>query len=106
MTNNISTFRTPGSENIAPARQHNVRAKIETPPDYNTKLESPSAAALAKRSVTNGNIQSPVKSGDKTTSVPGTAGGLSHIEIRYSPVKSIKSSPPKQSPSKSTLLNL
>ena len=90
--------RTPGSENVAPSRR---TVKIESPPQHvHVKEESPSVAALAKRPVASGNVQSPARSADKVTS----ATGGSYADLITSPVRSIKSSPSKRSPSKANLL--
>ena len=96
---NALSAKSPGSENVAPTRQ-NVRVKIETPTDHQ---DSPSAAALAKRSVAACNIQSPIKAGDKA-SAAACNGALPLAEAKNSPVKSIRSSPSKHSPSKINVL--
>ena len=94
-----------GAENVAPLRQP-MRMKADNMQENgNDKVDSPSVAALAKRSVPSGNIQSPVKSTENGLPI-GTNGVHNYPEVKLSPVKSVKSSPSKRSPSKAHLLNV
>lgn len=104
MAVNSNITKSVVSENIVSSRE-NDRIHGET---LDSKLDSPSVAALAKRSSMANiqvNTQSPVRSEGGILSV-GKCYGSGQADAKSSPIKPTKYSPVKSTPSKVNLLRI